>query len=66
MKADPRFEGYNSYIMAAYVKFMEGSGARVIPIIDTESYQETQTKMRQIDGVLLPGGDGDDFYFSKG
>ena len=67
MKKDPRFDGYNSYIMAAYVKFMEGSGARVIPIVDTESQEVTVKKMtEQLDGILLPGGGGDDDYFSKG
>ena len=67
MKNDPRFDGYNSYIMAAYVKFMEGSGARVIPIVDTESQEVTITKMtEQLDGILLPGGGGDDDYFAKG
>ena len=33
---DPRFEGTDSYILAAYVKFMEAAGARVIPLIVNE------------------------------
>jgi len=30
-------QGYNSYIMSAYVKYMEQSGARVVPLIVTDS-----------------------------
>jgi len=33
---DPRFKGTDSYILAAYVKFMEAAGARVIPLIVNE------------------------------
>lgn len=54
---DPRFEGYQTYIMASYVKFMEGSGARVVPLISTEDWATTEAKLNRIDGVLFPGGD---------
>jgi hypothetical protein len=33
MKTNPIFDGYNSYVMAAYVKYMEAAGARVVPLI---------------------------------
>jgi hypothetical protein len=33
MKSNPIFDGYSSYVMAAYVKFMEAAGARVVPLI---------------------------------
>ena len=33
LKKDPRFEGKSTYLMQAYVDFMESAGARVIPII---------------------------------
>ena len=36
MTDDSRFNGYNSYIMTSYVKFMESAGARVIPLIVNE------------------------------
>lgn len=47
---------YDSYIAASYVKFVEGAGARVIPIQIgmPESYYEDI--MSKINGVLLPGG----------
>uniref|UniRef100_A0A336MIE1 folate gamma-glutamyl hydrolase n=1 Tax=Culicoides sonorensis TaxID=179676 RepID=A0A336MIE1_CULSO len=47
---------YKSFIAASYVKFVEGGGARVIPIwIDKpkEYYRDIMTK---INGVLFPGG----------
>lgn len=33
MKEDPRFEQYDSYIMSAYVKYIQSAGARVVPIV---------------------------------
>lgn len=38
---DPRFEGTDQYILAAYVKFMEAAGARVIPLIVGEPWEVT-------------------------
>ncbi|XP_037045526.1 gamma-glutamyl hydrolase-like isoform X2 [Bradysia coprophila] len=47
---------FKSYIAASYVKFVEGGGARVVPIwIDRpKSYYEGI--MSKINGVLFPGG----------
>ncbi|KAL0107080.1 hypothetical protein PUN28_015548 [Cardiocondyla obscurior] len=47
---------YHSYIAASYVKFVEGAGARPVPIwIDgTDSYYETI--LSKVNGVLWPGG----------
>ena len=58
--ANPKFADYSSYIMADYAQFMEGSGARVIPIVDTETDADTLAKLSKINGVLFPGGAGDD------
>jgi gamma-glutamyl hydrolase len=44
-KSDARFEGKSSYIMAAYVRFMESSGARVVPIIYDEPFDVIQKKL---------------------
>lgn len=44
------------YIAASYVKFVEASGARVVPIRYWWSERELQTVFRGINGVLLPGG----------
>lgn len=56
---DPRFSGYDSYIMTAYVKFLEASGARVVPLILGEPEEVTMDKLSKLNGVLFPGGDGD-------
>lgn len=50
---------YKSFISASYVKFLEGAGARVVPIWinRTKSYYENITS--QINGVLFPGGSSD-------
>jgi gamma-glutamyl hydrolase len=45
--------------MAAYVKFMEAAGARVVPLILGEAEEVTLEKISKLDGVLFPGGDGD-------
>ncbi|XP_041986752.1 gamma-glutamyl hydrolase A-like isoform X2 [Aricia agestis] len=49
-------ENYTSYIAASYVKSVEASGARVVPIMigrDRDYYRELMSK---INGVLFPGG----------
>jgi len=61
---DPRFEGTDSYILAAYVKFMEAAGARVIPLIVNEPEEVMMEKLSKINGVLFPGGAND--YVSYG
>jgi hypothetical protein len=33
MNNDTRFDKYNTYIMSAYVEFMESAGARVVPLV---------------------------------
>ena len=45
MKTDPKFEGKKSYIMSAYVKYMESGGARVVPIIWGEPENVTLDKI---------------------
>jgi gamma-glutamyl hydrolase len=51
--------------MSAYVKYMESSGARVVPIIWGEPENVTLDKLSKLDGVLFPGGDGDDYDIGK-
>ena len=46
-------------MMAAYVKFMEAAGARVVPLVLGESEKITMDKISKLDGVLFPGGGGD-------
>ena len=58
-KDDPRFAGKQTYIMEAYVEFMEAAGARVVPLIATDETSITDEKLKMLNGVLFPGGDGD-------
>ncbi|XP_011874353.1 PREDICTED: gamma-glutamyl hydrolase-like [Vollenhovia emeryi] len=54
---------YHSYIAASYVKFVEGAGARPVPIWigGNDSYYEDI--LSKVNGVLWPGGST--FFFSK-
>ena len=63
MLDDPRLENYDTYIMAAYVKYIEASGARVVPLIEGENKEDTLFKLSHLNGVLFPGGGdgGEDF-----
>ncbi|XP_035914391.1 gamma-glutamyl hydrolase A-like isoform X1 [Anopheles stephensi] len=49
-------EGYDSYIAASYVKFVEGAGARVVPIWINQPADYYENIMSNLNGVLLPGG----------
>jgi len=64
MKKDPRFDKYNSYIMAAYIDHILAAGARVVPLILNEDEDVTMKKLDSLNGVLFPGGDGG--YYSYG
>ncbi|XP_017887486.1 chitobiosyldiphosphodolichol beta-mannosyltransferase [Ceratina calcarata] len=47
---------YTSYIAASYVKFIEGAGARVVPIMIGKNKAYYEDVLSQINGVLWPGG----------
>ena len=46
-----------SYIDAAYVKYIESSGARVVPIKTSLNEEEVINIFKSVNGVLFPGGD---------
>jgi len=46
----------NSYIAASYVKFIEGAGARVVPIPFDLPKKDLESLALQLNGVLFPGG----------
>ena len=48
-----------NYIAASYVKYLESSGARVVPIWNNLTETETEEIFNSINGVLFPGGDVD-------
>lgn len=47
---------YKSFIAASYVKFVEGGGARVVPIWIGRPKSYYQGIMKKINGILFPGG----------
>lgn len=53
-KIYPKFG--QSYIAASYMKYLESSGARVVPIMNDLSEEETEKLFNSINGVLFPGG----------
>ena len=46
----------SSYIAASYVKFIEMSGAQVVPIYSFADTTEVLALLKKINGVLFPGG----------
>ncbi|KAJ3602151.1 hypothetical protein NHX12_029910 [Muraenolepis orangiensis] len=55
---DPSTQG-SSYIAACYVKYLESSGARVVPIRLNLLEDEYVRLFKSLNGLLLPGGDVD-------
>ena len=45
--------------MESYVNWVEAVGARVVPIIMNEPWEVTENKIRNLNGLIFPGGDGD-------
>ncbi|CAG2113023.1 unnamed protein product, partial [Medioppia subpectinata] len=48
-----------SYIAASYVKYLEGAGARVVPIMVNQTDEYYKRMIEMTNGLLLPGGDVD-------
>lgn len=65
MQVDPRFANYTYYVMSSFVKFLQGAGARVVPLIPSMSEEETFARLEKLNGVFLPGGDGDYYDYAK-
>ncbi|KAF0308272.1 Dynein heavy chain 3, axonemal [Amphibalanus amphitrite] len=47
---------YTSYVQASYVQFVEAAGARAAPVFIHRSQQYYEDMFRQLNGLLLPGG----------
>jgi gamma-glutamyl-gamma-aminobutyrate hydrolase PuuD len=63
---EPIYDGYRTYVMAAYVKYLEAAGARVVPMMTTEDEATTLDKLSKVNGVLFPGGGGGTNYTDYG
>lgn len=55
-KFTPDVTNDSTYIAASYVKWLEGAGAQVIPILSTYSKKKILKLVRSLNGVLFPGG----------
>ncbi|KAL1132225.1 hypothetical protein AAG570_010182 [Ranatra chinensis] len=51
-----KFPNHNAYLAASYVKYVESSGARVVPIFINQTKSYYRKIIQSINGVLLPGG----------
>ena len=60
-------KNYTSYISAAYVKYLEQAGARVIPVFVNQTEDYYETIFNSTNGLLIPGGSGGGYEsgFSK-
>ena len=47
---------YTTYIMAAYIKFVEAAGARAVPIRYNDTDEEILKTVSSLNGFLFPGG----------
>ncbi|CAF0729107.1 unnamed protein product [Adineta ricciae] len=52
-----------TYIAASYVKYIEATGAQVVPVLMNRSIEYYAHLFNSLNGVLLPGGDFTDEYF---
>ena len=59
MQTDPRFSNFTYYVMSSFVKFLEGAGARIVPLVPSMNETYTLATLKKLNGVFLPGGDGD-------
>uniref|UniRef100_A0A1B6HVS5 folate gamma-glutamyl hydrolase n=3 Tax=Homalodisca liturata TaxID=320908 RepID=A0A1B6HVS5_9HEMI len=55
-EAKSKYPGKTSFIPASYVKALEASGARVVPILIQQSEDYYKHIMSSINGVVFPGG----------
>lgn len=56
LKLNPTLKGKN-YLSAGYVKFIEMSGGRVVPILPEMTDEEVKHIFNSVNGLLFPGGE---------
>ena len=49
-------DNYTSYIGAAYVKYIEAAGARVVPVLINQTNEYYEMIFNSTNGLLIPGG----------
>lgn len=50
------YPGHDSYIAASYVKAVQASGARVVPVLTNRDRHYYRRMVSSVNGLLLPGG----------
>jgi gamma-glutamyl hydrolase len=65
MQVDPRFQNYTYYVMSSFVKFLQGAGARLVPLVPNMSQEDTLAALKKLNGVFWPGGDGDYLEYAR-
>ncbi|XP_063696010.1 gamma-glutamyl hydrolase A-like [Culicoides brevitarsis] len=50
------FPGHKQFIAASYVKFLEGGGARVVPVWINQTEDYYRDIMNKVNGIFFPGG----------
>ena len=48
-----------TYLPASYVKWLESGGARVVPILADDSFENVRSLLHDLNGVLITGGSAD-------
>ena len=49
----------STYLPASYVKWLESGGARVVPILADDSFENVESLIQEVNGVLITGGSAD-------
>ncbi|CAG7834539.1 unnamed protein product [Allacma fusca] len=52
----PKPNGHNLYIAASYIQFIEGAGARAVPILANGDEAYLRKIFKSVNGILFPGG----------
>jgi gamma-glutamyl-gamma-aminobutyrate hydrolase PuuD len=52
-------DALQTFISASYIKFIQMSGAQVVPIFAYSNQSEIAALLPKLNGVLIPGGDLD-------
>ncbi|CDW77999.1 peptidase c26 family protein [Stylonychia lemnae] len=63
--SDARFAGQTTYIMQSYINFIEGAGARTVPLVYTQDLNSELAKLADLNGVLIPGNSNSNPDYEK-
>ncbi|XP_050421186.1 gamma-glutamyl hydrolase B-like isoform X2 [Adelges cooleyi] len=61
-KSYPELPLSTTYIASSYIKSVEASGGRVIPVFTNKSLMYYTEVVMQVNGILIPGGSADETF----